>query len=277
MNTKITLVTPSYNQAGFLEETILSVVYQREDVHEYFVLDGGSTDGSRDIIQRYDAQIDWWVSEKDKGQSDAIHRGFQRATGDVLGWINSDDLLLPGALAHVRAIFDADPKVDIVAGYLVFIDAEGRIISMPRVPSGNKFFGRNGLVQISQQATFFRRSLYESVGGLDLSLHCAMDFDLWLRFYAAVAKWRRIPIHLAAFRKHGAAKGSGNSWWEHYQREKEIVRKRHPQLFSSQLRRSGAVTVYRGMQVLSGRQLMAMLETKKWRGKFLNDAFPGYD
>lgn len=273
MNTKITLVTPSYNQAGFLEETIRSVVYQRKDVHEYFVLDGGSTDGSRAIIQRYDAQIDWWVSEKDKGQSDAIHRGFQRATGDVLGWINSDDLLLPGALARVRSIFDDDPTVDIVAGYLVFIDADGRIISMPRVPSGSNFLGRRGLVQVSQQATFFRRSLYESVGGLDLSLHCAMDFDLWSRFYAAGAKWRRLPVHLAAFRKHGGAKGSGNSWWERYQVEKEIVRERYPEIFGSQERQRGIVFLYRSMQLLSGRQLMSILDSKKWRGRLLSDAF----
>lgn len=273
MNTKITLVTPSYNQASFLEETIRSVVSQRQHVHEYFLLDGGSTDGSVDIMKRYDDQIDWWVSEKDKGQSDAIHRGFQRATGDVLGWINSDDLLLPGALARIREIFDADPTVDIVAGYLVFIDAEGRIISLPRVPTGNNFLGRRGLVQVSQQSTFFRRSLYEKVGGLDLSLHCAMDFDLWSRFYADGAKWRSLPVHLAAFRKHGEAKGSGNSWWERYQAEKALVRARYPKIFGSHVRQQNMVALYRGMQLLSGRQIRSAWESAKWRGKTLVEAF----
>lgn len=273
MNTKITLVTPSYNQARFLEETIQSVVSQRQHVHEYFLLDGGSTDGSAEIIRRFETHIDWWTSEKDNGQSDAIHRGFQRATGDVLGWINSDDLLLPGALARVRSIFDSDPSVEIVAGYLALIDAESRVISLPRVPTGNNFLGRRGLVQVSQQSTFFRRSLYEKVGGLDLSLHCAMDFDLWSRFYTAGAKWRTLPIHLAAFRKHGEAKGSGNAWWARYQDEKALVRQRYPEIFDSRLRQRGVVTLYRGMQLASGRQLRSAWESARWRGKPWTDAF----
>ena len=273
MNTKISLVTPSYNQASFLEETIRSVVSQRQHLHEYFLLDGGSADGSVEIVKRYNDQIDWWVSEKDNGQSAAIHRGFQRATGDVLGWINSDDVLLPDALARVRATFDADSTVDIVVGYLVLIDAASRVISLPRVPTGNNFLGRHGLVQVSQQSTFFRRSLYEKVGGLDLSLHCAMDFDLWSRFYAVGAKWGRLPIHLAAFRKHGDAKGSGNAWWEQYQSEKALVRERYPQIFRGPVSQRSINTLYRGIQILSGRQLRSAWESAKWRGKPLAEAF----
>lgn len=275
MKTKITLVTPSYNQGRFLVETIQSVVSQREDIHEYFLLDGGSTDDSVEIIREFESQIDWWVSEKDKGQSDAIHRGFRRATGDVLGWINSDDLLLPGALAHVRSIFDSDPSVDIVAGYLAIVDVDSRIISLPRVPTGNSFLGRRGLVQVSQQSTFFRRALYEKVGGLDLSLHCAMDYDLWSRFYLVGAKWRMLPIHLAAFRKHGEAKGSGNAWWERYQDEKTLVWQRYPAIFGSQLRQRSIVALYRGLQLASGRQFRSAWETAKWRGKPCKEAF-GY-
>src|SRR5436305_2105639 len=110
MATTISVVTPSYNQVRYVEQTLRSVISQREDVHEYFVLDGGSTDGSADVIRRYAGRIDYWVSEKDKGQSDAIHKGFSRATGDVLCWLNSDDLFLPGALRKVREAFDRHPE-----------------------------------------------------------------------------------------------------------------------------------------------------------------------
>jgi len=273
MKTRITVVTPSYNQADFLERTILSVLSQRECVYEYFVLDGGSTDGSVDIIKRYSDQIDWWMSEKDKGQSDAIHRGFARATGDILCWINSDDLLLPGALKRVQAAFDADPTTDIIAGYLALIDADDKIMSLPRVPGGNTFFAQHGLVQVSQQSTFFRRALYEKVDGLDLSLHCAMDLDLWSRFYSKAAKWRRLPVHLAAFRKHGNAKGSGNAWWERYQQEKALVWERYPELFGNKNIRQGAIALYRGWQIVSGRQLRAMWDTTKSRGKPVTEIF----
>src|SRR5687768_13987517 len=101
MSVSISVVTPSYNQAKYLEETLRSVISQRDQLHEYFVFDGGSTDGSAELIRKYTHGIDYWQSEKDKGQSDAIHKGFGRATGDVLGWLNSDDVLLPGALAKV--------------------------------------------------------------------------------------------------------------------------------------------------------------------------------
>ena len=114
--TKITVVTPSFNQARFLDETLRSVLAQRDEIHEFFVIDGGSTDASVEIIRRYDSQIDWWVSEADAGQADAIHKGFSRAHGDVLYWINSDDVLLPGAIARVRQAFDANPHWDAGTG-----------------------------------------------------------------------------------------------------------------------------------------------------------------
>lgn len=273
MITNITIVTPSYNQANFLEETIESVLSQREAIHEYFLLDGGSTDGSVDLIRKYHSKIDWWVSEKDKGQSDAIHRGFTSATGDVLGWINSDDVLLPKALSRVKAVFEANSSVDIVTGYLAHIDAEGRIISMPRVPSGLNALGRRGLILINQQATFFRRSLYEKVGGLDVSLHCAMDLDLWSRFYLAGAKWHHIPVYLAAFRKHCDAKGSGNTWWDQYQVEKAHVRDRYPEIFGNQNRLRAAIMWYRVLQLISGRQLLSSIETTKYRKRSYLDIF----
>lgn len=267
MSHRISIITPSFNQAQFLDETILSVVSQRQFAHEYFVVDGGSTDGSAEVIQTYLDKIDWWVSERDKGQSDAIHKGMVRATGDIVCWLNSDDIFLPGALARVQAEFDRDPSLDVVSGYLVLINAKSRVLSLPRVRSGSRFLARRGLVQISQQSTFFRRSLYERVGGLDLSLHCAMDLDLWSKFFAIGARWRHIPAFLAGFRKHGEAKGSGNWWYEKYQAEKAAVRSRYPELFGMGGSRRLAANLYRLSQIVSGRQLRSAIDG--WRYKDL--------
>src|SRR5687768_1094026 len=171
MKTRITVVTPSFNQAGFLDQTIRSVLSQREHAHEYFVVDGGSTDGSVDVIRRHAGRIDWWVSEKDRGQSDAIAKGFARATGDVLCWLNSDDLYLPGALEAARRAFDEHPEWDALTAYHVRMDAESRIISAHRIPRQSPRLARWGIHPVNQQTCFFRRSMYERVGGIDLSLH----------------------------------------------------------------------------------------------------------
>ena len=123
----ITIVTPSFNQGRYLEQAILSVLAQRSQIHEYFVMDGGSHDGSVDIIRRYSGQIDYWVSEKDAGQADAIRRGFGRATGDVLLWMCSDDLLLSGAITHVQHAWAVCPDLEVLTGDLVLVDRNSRI------------------------------------------------------------------------------------------------------------------------------------------------------
>ena len=171
MPVSLSVVTPSYNQARYLEDTLRSVVSQRDQLHEYFVFDGGSTDGSADLIRKYSPLIDFWQSEKDKGQSDAIHRGFQRATGDILGWLNSDDVYLPGALAHVRRAFEQHPEWDVVTGYHAAIDGDSRITALHRTGRETRTKLRWGIIRVCQQTCFFRRRLYEKVGGLDLSLH----------------------------------------------------------------------------------------------------------
>lgn len=272
MSTKITIVTPSYNQSRYLEETLRSVLSQRDEIHEYFVVDGGSTDGSVELIRKYeDKGIDWWVSEKDNGQSDAIHRGFQRATGDVIAWLNSDDVYLPGAIAAVRQAFDANPAADVISGYLVLIDQESRIVRMSRVPSGRP--SRFSRIHVVQQSTFFRRSLYERVGGLDLSLHCVMDGDLWGRFVRAQARWHRIPRYLAGFRKHEETKGINVKWQEKYRAEGEMLRTRYSELYGRGAQAAARAAYFRMMQVLSGRYFGDRLDTWRYRGRKLTEIF----
>jgi len=191
---KISLVTCSYQQGRFLNATIRSVLEQNYPALEYIVMDGGSTDESLAVIQRHAPNLAYWVSEADRGQTDALAKGFERCTGDLMGWLCSDDLLLPGALETVGQFFVQNPTVDCVFGDAIWIDAVGSPIRPKKEMSWNRtvfLFDHNYLAQPS---VFWRRSLYEKVGGLNRQWNLAMDSDLWLRF----AQHTR-PQHLAEY------------------------------------------------------------------------------
>ena len=273
MSIRLSIVTPSYNQAVYLEETLRSVISQREHLHEYFVIDGGSTDDSPDIIRAHGADIDYWVSEKDSGQSDAIHKGFSRATGDYVLWLNSDDVLLPGALAKAKAALEAHPRWDALTGYHVRIDGASRLLSAHRIPGESPRAARWGIHHVIQQTCFFRRTLYEQLGGLDLSLHCVMDTDLWCRAFDAGSVWGHLPEYLAGFRQHPAAKGSDATWLAMYRAEEQMLREKYPQYCAENGKHRLGLLTYRAGQILSGRHLMARRDARRWRGKTLAEVF----
>jgi len=202
---KLSIVTPSYNQAKYLEATILSVLGQKEVDLEYIIIDGGSTDGSVDIIRKYEKQLAYWVSEPDNGQTDAINRGFARARGDVLAWINSDDTYEPGAFKEAVGYLGDHPEVGLVYGNAHFIDADSKIIGdFPAARTNIKLL-RQGYVHIPQQAAFFKADLWKKVGPLDPSFYFAMDYDLWVRL-GGLAPIAYYPRLWANFRLHGDAK-----------------------------------------------------------------------
>ena len=204
--TRITVVTPSYNQAAFLEQTIRSVLDQDCENLEYILVDGGSTDGSLEIIRRYSDRLAWWVSEPDRGQTDAINKGFARATGDVLAWLNSDDTYESGALREAVDFLDRHPEVGLVYGDANYIDGEGRVIGRFNARQTDTERLMRGAVYIPQQAAFFRRRLWEQVGPLDPDFYFAMDYDLWVRL-ARISRLQYLPGHTwANFRLHSAAK-----------------------------------------------------------------------
>ena len=203
---RVSIVTPSYQQAPFLEATIRSVLEQDYPDLEYWVMDGGSTDGSREIIQRYAPRLAGWVSEKDRGQTDAINKGFARAQGEILAWLNSDDTYEPGAVRQAVEYLQAHPEVGLVYGDANFINAQGSAIG--RFPAAQTDYRRlrQGYVHVPQQAAFFRADLWRKVGPLDPSFYFAMDYDLWVRL-ARLAPVAYLPGKVwANFRLHGEAK-----------------------------------------------------------------------
>lgn len=201
----VSIITPSYNQAHFIEETIRSVLSQDYPRLEYIIVDGGSTDGSPEIIRRYADRLAWWVSERDRGQTDALNKGFARAKGEILAWLNSDDTYLPGAVREAVTFLQAHPQVGMVYGDANLTDETGQVLG--RFPARQTDYRRlrQGYVHIPQQAAFFRASLWRQVGPLDPSFYFAMDYDLWVRLA------RRAPIAYhprlwANFRLHSAGK-----------------------------------------------------------------------
>ncbi len=265
MQPKITIVTPSFNQAEYLAATIQSVLAQRDEIHEYFVLDGGSTDGSVGIIEKYAGQIDYWISEKDSGQADAIRQGFRRATGDVLAWLNSDDLLLPGAIAAIRDRFARFPETQVVTGHYCQVDADGRLLRCMWIPRMRQGWIRWGVTRICQPSTFFRRELYESIGGLDPRWRCVLDTELWCRMLRQQCNWHVLPRYVAARRYHPQTKGS--TLTDQYRRERHELARLYPEYRPGMLKRTIGRWTFRGYQCCNPQFWRSNFDTMLFRHK----------
>jgi glycosyltransferase involved in cell wall biosynthesis len=271
MPVRLSIVTPSFNQAAYLEETLRSVLSQRQEIYEYFVFDGGSSDGSVEVIRKYADRIDYWVSEKDKGQPDALRRGFARASGDYLAWINSDDVYLPGALARVRAALEAHPEWDVVSGNHTRIDSQSRLISLHRVRGESKEAALRGSFHPSQPTVFFRRSLYEKVGRLNSDLHLVLDTELFFRMLDAGAKWGHVPEYQIGFRQHPQSKGMGVT--EKYAAEYAFLNEHYPHYHAATVRHYLGRGAYKAGDILSGRALAARRDTRAWQGRGVEEVF----
>lgn len=219
----ISLVTPSLNQARFLAHTLESVLGQRYPALEYTVRDGGSSDGSLEILTSYGDRVPF-VSQRDAGQADAINAGLRDAEGEILGYLNSDDVLLPGALEAVSEEFARDPRLVLVYGRAVYVDREGQRLG----PYLTAPFARlPEMCGVAQPAAFWRSSVREEIGEFDASLHHAFDYDYWLRIAARYEPCRILYLdrELAAARVHGEAKTVAG--WEKAFEETFHVVKRH--------------------------------------------------
>jgi glycosyltransferase involved in cell wall biosynthesis len=202
----ISMVIPSYNQGAFLEECLRSVLEQSHPLKEVIVIDGGSADSSREILRRYERRLDFWVSEPDRGQAHAVNKGWARAKGDVLGWLNSDDRLEEGALEAVAAAWSADPGAALLFGDVQEIDLRGAVIGEKRMAG----FGLRSLIvgkNMGQPGVFIPRPTYAAAGELAEDLHYALDFEYFLRIWTAFPDGgRHIPRILASSRVWEASK-----------------------------------------------------------------------
>lgn len=201
----ISLVTCSFRQARYLEMTLRSVLEQRYPDLQYVVIDGGSDDGSAATLRRYAARLDYWVSEPDRGQTDALIKGFRRCDRDIMGWLCSDDLLLPGALEFVGHYFAQHPDVDAMFGDALWIGGDGGFLRPKREMAFSRFVLLNDHNFVPQPSMFWRRRLYDAVGGLDPGFSLAMDGDLWARF-AARTHIAHVPRYLSCMRWHASQK-----------------------------------------------------------------------
>jgi hypothetical protein len=204
------IVTPSFRQAPFIERTIRSVLDQGYPKLAYFVQDGASDDGTVAILERYAGRLAGWESRADSGQTEAINRGFARVDGEIMAWLNSDDLLLPGALAYVAEYFNAHPEVDVVYGNRILIDENDLEIGCWILPPHNDRV-LSWADFVPQETLFWRRSIWDKVGArVDESFHFAMDWDLLVRFRDAGARFARLPRFLGGFRVHPQQKTAAN-------------------------------------------------------------------
>jgi glycosyltransferase involved in cell wall biosynthesis len=211
---KISIVTPSYNQGEFLERCIDSILCQNYPNLEYIIMDGGSSDNSAEIIKRYEKYLAYWQSRPDGGHYSAVQEGFNFATGDIMGWLNSDDMFHPNGLFVVGNTFAQNTEVELITGKRVGFDAEGNLLSYAYEKQtwcrdrllDETFVDRN--IFVMQEATFWRRRLWEQAGAtLALSFDLAADFELWLRF-SRYARMYTVDALLAGYRYHGASQRS---------------------------------------------------------------------
>jgi glycosyltransferase involved in cell wall biosynthesis len=220
----VTIVTPSYNTGRFVGDAVESVLTQAYRNIEYLVMDGGSTDNTLSELRRFGERIKW-VSERDRGQSDALNKGFLKAKGQIFGWLNSDDTYAPNAVAEAVNFLWSHPDVAAVYGDAMFIDAEGKdIAKCVHVEPFDKHRFLHYTDFIVQPACFFRRSAFEAVGGVDTSLHWCMDYDLWLKMINKGLKIEYLPKHLANFRWLADNKTATGDWGRLREIEKVVAR-----------------------------------------------------
>jgi len=204
----VSIVTPSFQQGRFLGRTLYSVVSQKYPALEYVVQDGGSSDETLDVLQRFGPLLLRWASEPDDGQADAINRGFAQTSGEIMSWLNSDDLLLPGSLAYVARYFAEHPEVDVVYGYRLTIDEDDRQIGS-RIPPAHDDLALTLADYIPQETLFWRRRVWDAAGAcVDPSFNYALDWELLLRFRDAGARMVCLPRYLGAFRVHDKQKSA---------------------------------------------------------------------
>lgn len=203
---KISTVIPSFNKKDFIEKAILSVLNQNYPNMECIIIDGGSTDGSQDIIKKYDKYLAYWVSEKDKGQSDALNKGFLKATGDIVNEQDADDIFMPGTFYKIAELFKANPDADIIYGNRFDMDGNDKITGELRYTRFSSTVYRYDGISLGPQSAFWKRDLFSKIGMYDVSLHLAMDYDFFMKAALKKARFKYVPYFFSAMRRYEDSK-----------------------------------------------------------------------
>ena len=202
----VTIITPSFNQGKYIEESILSIINQDYNNIEFIIMDGGSRDNSVDIIKKYESQITYWESKPDKGQTHALNKGFKIAKGDYIGWLNSDDWIQPNLVSKICETFSLDDKIGTVYGHLNIIGNDDKTIEIRKNPKNSDYFAfLDGKASVNQIGSFHRRSLLQKFGYLDESLNYVMDYELWLRL-GQHSNFFQLPYIVGTHRLHDKTK-----------------------------------------------------------------------
>jgi glycosyltransferase involved in cell wall biosynthesis len=251
----ISIVTPSYNQGSFINEAIESVVLQQVPDVQHRIVDGASGDGTVEILRQCDSSPDRkhvkWSSEPDSGQSDALNRGLREATGDVIGWLNSDDRYRPGCFVQIQKAFRENPGVDVLYGDYTVMDKEGTIRRIRREIEFNSFVLQyHRVLYIATAATFFRRRIFDDGNWLKNDLHYAMDYDLFVRLAMAGYKIKHIPVLLADVRVHPECKSYAKANEMH--RERDMLMRTHSQIARKEWTPTVKSLAYTGAQTVAG-------------------------
>jgi glycosyltransferase involved in cell wall biosynthesis len=213
MSPKISVIMPSYNQAEYIEEAICSILNQDYSNIELIIIDGGSTDNTVDIIKKYKERIYFWSSQKDNGQTDAINTGFRLATGDLVAWMNSDDFYLKDAFKKVASYYsDLDETPDAIFGDIALVDDKSNLIRVNKYPRNRLLHFEQEGCMMTNQATFWKRSLFNQIGFLDESYQFAMDYEFFYRLTYKKFKIHHIPQLIGAFRYQEESKSMSDDW-----------------------------------------------------------------
>ncbi|HPO44278.1 MAG TPA: glycosyltransferase family 2 protein [Spirochaetota bacterium] len=267
---KLSIVTPSFNQGRFIEQTILSVLRQDYDNYEYIIMDGGSSDETLEIVERYSARIAYWESGKDEGQSHAIAKGFSRATGDLLAYINSDDVYFPGAFSSVAKAYQQNPNASIYSGAIAIGDAAGRIGKCSVPTAITPFFANHGVFGFGQPSSFFNAKVYRRIPDVTRSLHMRMDADLMFRLYRERPEAVVVEDLIGYFRWHPASKSSLAEG--RYLDERRHFRESVGMSRTAEILYSSAFKVNR---VIAGGYAKSLFATLRYKGKNVADFWEG--
>lgn len=239
---------------------------------EYIIIDGGSTDNSVEIIKKYENHLAYWVSEKDSGQSEAINKGFKKATGEIVCWLNSDDILIPGALNKVVKYFEENQDIDLVNGDLVLIDENSNIFSNYFILKQKNWYAKHGIYYVSQPSMFWKRKVLDTVGLLKEDFHASMDREYLIRIFQKEFKTGHLGKILAGFRMHGASKSSAGAANVHFHRDLIELQKLYGDTYGGKPKLLFKL-IYGTEKFIRGIYFKKMIFSYKWKGKnvkFLN-------